>query len=239
MLYLLHGKLVSPICQLEQFAREFGVLGGISMAKSFSKGGGISRLRFVLVEAESGDGDLGQLTQTIANALRGPIGAQVKRIAPPVQPTNGHSDSADADAVDNEVDEIADAAEVSEVVRQRVERKPAATPEVLAIDFNSFDPSLDAFAAEHRAESHQQRYLLAAAWFHEHGGVTKVTPAHIYTAYRWLKWPLTLKDFAQPLRDLKREKLFGSTERGTYTINHIGLQRVADMKSRATGNGTP
>jgi hypothetical protein len=60
--------------------------------------------------------------------------------------------------------------------------------------------------------------------------ITKVTPAHIYTAFKWLKWPLTVKDFSQPLRQLKSDQLFGSSEKGTYTVNHVGLQRVAELK---------
>ena len=196
----------------------------------------MSHIRVVLFDAEVAEGEIGQITQAIQNVMRGPVPTAVKRIAAPVPPLNGHTDEAAIDVIDDEVEDVTDAADTSlQTVRQRAERKPAPTPEVLPIDFNSFEPTLGAFAAEHKVESHQQRYLMAAAWFHEHGGVTKATPAHIYTAYRWLKWPLTVKDFAQPLRDLKREKLFGSTERGTYTINHIGLQRVTDMKSGANG----
>lgn len=206
------------------------------MAKAPGKSGGPSRIRFVMVEAELGDGDIGQITQAISNALRGPTPTTIKRIAAPAQSINGYADQPSPEVIDDEIDESAGGADASpQVVRQRVERKPAPTPEVLPIDFNNVEPTLNAFAAEHKAESHQQRYLLAAAWFHEHGSVAKVTPAHIYTAYRWLKWPLTIKDFAQPLRDLKREKLFGSTERGTYMINHIGLQRVAEMRSGPGG----
>jgi hypothetical protein len=116
--------------------------------------------------------------------------------------------------------------------RQRVNtpRKPAPTPEVLELDLTS-DVSLASFAAQYRFETHLQRYLIAAAWYHEHRSITKVTPAHIYTAYRFLKLPLTVKDFAQPLRGLKAGKLFSSSEKGTYTINHLGLQRVAEMKT--------
>ena len=65
--------------------------------------------------------------------------------------------------------------------------------------------------------------------------MTKVTPAHIYTAYRWLKWPLTLKDFGQPLRDMKSQRLFTSSEKGTYTLHHLGIQRVAELKTGSTG----
>jgi len=39
-----------------------------------------------------------------------------------------------------------------------------------------------------------------------------------------------VKDFSQPLRQLKSDQLFGSSEKGTYTVNHVGLQRVAELK---------
>lgn len=202
------------------------------MAKITGKAGGSSRIRFVMVEADLHDGDIGQITQVISNALRGAGSTTtIKRITAPAQPLNAHSDREEAEIVEDEIDDLAETEAASQPMRPRAERKAPATPEVLPIDFNAFEPALGAFVSEHKVDSHRQRYLLAAAWFNEHGGVTKVTPAHIYTAYRWLKWPLTIEDFAQPLRDLKKEKLFGSTERGTYTINHIGLQRVADMKS--------
>jgi uncharacterized protein YjhX (UPF0386 family) len=205
------------------------------MAKQAPKSG-TSRIRFVMFDAEVPEGEIGQLTQAMQKALLGTT-TVVQRITPPaaLRPPaemNGGSDHETDESVDDgQVDDVEEAVQAP---RPKVERKQAATPEVLPIDFNAFTPSLNAFVAEHREpDSHQQRYLMAAAWYHEHGGVTKVTPAHIYTAYRWLKWPLTLKDFAQTLRDLKSDKLFGSTERGTYTINHLGLQRVADMKNAA------
>ncbi len=61
-------------------------------------------------------------------------------------------------------------------------------------------------------------------------------PAARKTAYRWLKWPLNIDDFAQPLRSLKAKQLFGSTEKGTYTINHLGLQRVAEITQRSVND---
>jgi len=145
---------------------------------------------------------------------------------------NGHAESEETDEpglFDNIEEE--DAVEVApKKPRSNGPRKAAPTPEVLPIDFNGYEVPLATFAAEYKTESHQARYLVAAAWFHEHGGVTKVTPAHVYSAYRWLKWPLTVKDFGQPLRDLKSDQLFTSTEKGSYTLHHVGLQRVAELK---------
>ena len=42
------------------------------MAKQSAGTKNPSRIRFVMVEAELGDGDIGQITQAITNALRGP-----------------------------------------------------------------------------------------------------------------------------------------------------------------------
>jgi hypothetical protein len=105
------------------------------------------------------------------------------------------------------------------------------TPELMDIDFNNYEVPLATFAAGYKTDVQTARYLVACAWFHEHGGVTKVTPSHVYSAFKWLKWTSSAKDFGQPMRQLKSDELLGSTEKGTYTINHVGLKRVAELKN--------
>jgi hypothetical protein len=203
------------------------------MAKNSGKPGGTSRIKFIMFDAEIADDQIQSVTQAITNALRGPAVSPPAKKVIALPANNGaepHEIEAEAEEVEEE--ELAEMAPLRP--RSSAPRKPAPTPEVLNLDFTS-EPSLASFAAQHKAqESHQQRYLLAAAWFNDHRDITKVTPAHIYTAYRHMKWPLNLKDFSQPLRDLKFQKVMGSTEKGTYTINHLGLQRVAETKT-ATG----
>ena len=206
------------------------------MAKSV-KSGGTSRIKFIMFDAEIADDQIPMVTQAITNALRGSTPPPATRRLPPAQPQlNGGGDS-DQEEMDFEGAGEDDEIEVITPKKPRASgpRKAAPTPEVLSIDFNAYDVPLATFVADYKTESHQSRYLVAAAWFHEHGGVTKVTPAHIYSAYRWLKWPLTVKDFAQPLRDLKAQQLFTSPEKGSYTLHHVGLQRVAELK---TGKST-
>jgi hypothetical protein len=201
------------------------------MAKSAGKASGTSRIKFVMFDAEIADDQIQSVTQAITNALRGVNGAPaVKRIA--AVPANS---GAEPQEIEGEVEEILDE-EVAEATPVRTRnigaRKPAPTPEVLDLDLTS-EVSIASFAAQHKFDSHLQRYLIATAWYAEHRSIAKVTPAHIYTVYRFLKWPLTVKDFAQPLRDLKAQKLLVSTEKGAYTINHVGLQRVAEMRTGA------
>lgn len=202
------------------------------MAKNSTGTKNPSRIRFIMVEAELGDGDVASVTQAITNALRG-AQAPVKRIASPApqqQHLNGNGEQHDEEELLDENTEV-EALDVTPAPKNKGPRKPAPTPEILELDFTSQAVPLATFVDQYKFDSHQQRYLVASAWFNDHGGVKAVTPAHIYTVYRYLKWPLTLKDFSQTLRDLKKDQLYGSSEKGTYTINHVGLQRVAEMKS--------
>jgi hypothetical protein len=192
-----------------------------------TKFGGTSRVRFVMMEAEIADGgDLAQFTQAMQNALAGPRTVVQRLTVSPklaAQDANGHEEP----EVLDDVDHLVEGAE-PEVPRHRGPRKPAPTPDILEVDLTS-EVSLADFAAKHKPDSHRQRYLVAAAWFKLHRKTDTVTASHIYTAYRHMKWPINIPDFAQPLRDLKFNKLVGQPEKGVYEINHIGLQEVANL----------
>ncbi len=198
------------------------------MAKTANKAGGTS-LRFVMVDAEIAEGDIGPITQAIQNALRAP--APVQRLAAPpaskpvVVDANGeHIPESDPD-VEEDV-EVVDAA--PETPRQRAPRKPAPTPNIIEIEMNN-GVSLAAFVQGKDSKSHHKRFLIAAAWLKEHRNTDVVSDDHIYTCYRSLGWPTNIPDFAQPLRDLKAKKFFNLPERARYAINHIGLAYVQKL----------
>lgn len=195
------------------------------------KSGGTSRIKFIMFDAEIADDQIQSVTQAITNALRGPAPAP-RRLPPATPHLNGGNGAVEEPEEPTFFDALEEdePVEVSPAPAKKGPRKPIPAPEVLPIDFNAFDVPLGTFAAEYKTESHQSRYLVAAAWFAEHGGVNKVTPAHIYSAYRWLKWPLTVRDYGQPLRDLKAQQLFTLPEKGMYTLHPVGLQRVAELK---------
>jgi hypothetical protein len=147
------------------------------MAKP-TKPTGTSRIKFIMFDAEIADDQIPMVTQAITNAMRGSNPAPVPKRLPAVQ-LNGHTEETD----EPDLFDQAEDAEVVEVApkksRSNGPRKAAPTPEILPIDFNAYDVPLAAFVAEYKLESHQARYLVASAWFHEHGGVQKVTPSHI------------------------------------------------------------
>jgi hypothetical protein len=206
------------------------------MAKSSTvKSGGSARIRFVIIDAEIPDGDIGSVTQVIQNALRSPA-TIVQRVAGP----NGTKTIAHnpVPAYENEAEEeIDDAEEIDSApqpARQRTTRKAPTSPDIVDIEMNA-DMSFAAFAQDKDAKSQHKKYLIAAAWLKEHRNIDAVTDGHIYTCFRSIGWSTNIADFAQPLRELKSKKYFTTPERGHYAINHIGLDYV---KKLGGGNGT-
>ncbi len=201
------------------------------MAKgTTSKSTGTSKIRFIMVEAEIADGDIGQITQAIQNALR--------TSSPATTPQRLAMPGLKAVARENETDdeEEFDEAEVVEVdvipkpPRQRTTRTAKPAPEVLELDMTS-GTSLAAFVEGTNPKSHAKRFLMIAAWFKEHRETPTITAAHVYTGYRTLKWPVGIPDFSQPLRDLKGDQYMTTPEKGNYAINHLGIAEVDKLRN--------
>lgn len=205
------------------------------MAKAQAgKTGGVSRVRFIMVEAELADGDVGQMMTTLQNALQSKPQVVVQRIASPAKPAmNGHA--AEVDEIDDT--EVEDAVEVETAAPQRssAPAKPRTfkAPDVVPLELDA-PVSLVEFAADKNADSNHKKFLLCAVYLKEHRGIDAVDMNHIYTCFRKLGWSTGIADFSQPLRELKTRKFFTSPERGKYVVNHIGVDTV---KKLANGTG--
>ena len=202
------------------------------MAKQPSPKAGISRIRFIMLDAEIPEGDLSQITSAIQNALK-PSTTIIQQRLPPSAPAGlAHSPQDDSE-MEGEAVEVEPAleAESPRAPREAKPRKPISM-KVLEIDLTS-EPSLSGFATAHSAKNDTERYLVVLAWFKEHRPSEVVTADHIYTCYRWLKWPTAINDFGAILRNLKQQQLVKSLGRGEYEINHLGLARVESMVSGA------
>jgi hypothetical protein len=177
-----------------------------------------------MVEAELGDGDIGQITQAIQNALRPSVNSSPRVSNPGPQNRLASLDVPEVEIeqdYDQDVEEEASPPEP----RPRVNRKPPPTPSILEIDLKS-DVSLADYTQGKTPTSDRKKFLLIAAWFKNHRQLDVVTVDHIYTAYRWLKWSVGIADFGQPLRKLKHEQYMTSPEKGQFAINHLGLDLV-------------
>ena len=152
------------------------------MAKNFSVPKNPSRIRFVMVEAELGDGDISQLTQAITNTLRAPTNAGVKRISATAPVVNG-TDPVEPELVEEGGDEIEVVDVTPAAPKAPRQRKSPKAPDIVPIDMN-MDLSLAAFAAGKDAGSQHKKYLISAAWLKEHRSIDAVGAGHIYTCFR-------------------------------------------------------
>lgn len=196
------------------------------MAKKPPKGNGTSKVRFIMLEAEMPEGDLAQITTAIQNALR-PAQVNGQRFTKNSTQAIGQSEMDDEDIIeaadydDEAIDESAAAPNTPSRPRKPTKRK------VVQIDLDS-DVSLAKYAEKYPPKNEQDRFLMTVAYLcEERPDVDGVTADHVYTCFRKLSWSTGSKDFAQPLRNLKANQLLdqGPT-RGTYAVNHIGLDRV-------------
>lgn len=194
------------------------------MAKQAARSGGTSRIRFVMFDAEVPEGEIGQLTQAMQKALLGTTPITVQRVVAPAAlkapETNGNGSEPEVEAEADFEEPSMEAAPA----RAKTPRKPAPKPNVIDIDVTS-EPALSTLVDP---KSNHKRYLMIAAWLHDHRNTPAVTADHIWTCFRHLKWPTDILDFAQPLRELKHKQYFTTPERGKYAINQLGLAKAAE-----------
>ena len=201
------------------------------MVKTFTKkggsGGGSSKIRFVMLDAELKDGDITEITQAISKALR-QVQPGHRQIAAPVVPAEPEAGGNGAGAVE-EVEQEPEAQEVDESPRATKPRKPTI-PKVLDVDLKSGGVSFEDFATKKAPTSDLSRHLVVAYWFKKYRDAGSVTADHAFTCYKKAGWPTNIVDFAQPFRDLGRARK-GDMKAKSFTINQIGEDAVEKMGS--------
>jgi hypothetical protein len=196
------------------------------LAKGTTTKSGNSRIRFIMLEADLSDGDLSQVTMAIQNALR-PVQASTKIVQIPVgKVADDSSDPPQEEQFDGEI-ELAPAitAEPKRVRSGSTQRRSFPTPKVVPVDWN-VTPSIEGFMKEHPPKTTSDKYLAVLGWFKEAADKEAITVDEVYTVFRKLSWPTNIKDFSQPLRDLKGQQVLTGGSKAGFTINHIGLDRV-------------
>ena len=202
-----------------------------SVAKQTPSKTGTSRIRFIMLDAEIPDGELGEITAAIQNALKPTTTIVQQRLsgvgqAPTLIEIGRDTQPSDDVLLEGEEADAAPAL-ATKPARSSKPRKPT-TPDVLELDLTS-GVSLESFADEHPAKSELDRNLIIAAWLKEHRELPAITAAHVYTGYRALGWSVGFEDFSWPLRTLKKDKFMSSPARGEYAINHLGIARVLKL----------
>lgn len=194
------------------------------MAKSLPKNG-TSKVRLIVFEAEVSDGDLSQFTHAIQNALRPAqsLAPRVVQIAPPSPAEANLAINGEEDGLD--VDLEAEEQLTRRASSQRSRKATFRTPQVVEVDLKS-EPSLESFMRERPPKNTNSKYLAVLAWFKEARNIDSVDVDQVYTCFKQLGWSTAIKDFSQPLRDLKGQQLIGGNAKDGFVINHLGLDKV-------------
>lgn len=195
-------------------------------------GNGVSRIRFVMLDAELPDGDISQITEAIQNALR-PKQADVRLIQ--------LSGSQDIDCALEDVlgtsEESVDEPEptrLRDTKRTVNSKRSIKSLNVVDVD-TATSPSLESYMASKSPANIKMKHLCVLAWFKEARNIEPVTVEQVYTCFKKLQWSTAAKDFSQPLRDLKADDLVGGNSKDGFTINHIGLDRVEKLSGTKNG----
>lgn len=91
-------------------------------------------------------------------------------------------------------------------------------------------PTIEEFIAEHPPKSTTDRFLVALTWLKVAAQKQSGTVNEVYTIFRKVKWPTAIKDFSQPMRDLKGQQLVSGGAKDGFSVNHLGEARVEEMK---------
>jgi hypothetical protein len=209
--------------------------------KQHAEQGERSRVRILFVEGDFAPGDMEGLTaavtsaikpaQVIVRALPGRVGAPAPKDA-----ANGNG-AGEANAADLEPVGEDQGGEDGERVPATVDKGPARPrnyrkPRPVEMDMNAGGKVWKDFAAEKGPISHRAKYLVAAAWLHDYAKIQTITADHVFTCYKAAGWNFDIGDPTVTFRQFKKEGL-GAIKRGSFSINHLGLAEVVDMKPAA------
>jgi hypothetical protein len=112
-------------------------------------------------------------------------------------------------------------------------RKAPKTPNIINdIGFGDAEVTFTDYVKQKDASNDFKRYLVIAAWLRKYKNVEAIGPAHIYTAFQFMKWPAP-DDMGQPFRDMKRKhSYFENGGRNLWKITIIGLNEVDRMEAK-------
>jgi hypothetical protein len=173
---------------------------------------------------------------TRSNAL--PARPATKRIAAPSG--NGAADL--AEDVDLELVEDAEIAEedgteeVATAPKTPRRQRTYPTPATVEMDMEAGGKSFNEFAQEKGPKSHVNRYLVAAAWCNEYAKLETITAGHVRTCYIAADWTYNVQDPLDPFREI-RGKGLGALNEANFTIGHLGLGKVKNMKDGKVSKG--
>jgi hypothetical protein len=155
-------------------------------------------------------------------ALRGSGAGPVLPAAPAVTEVAEEPENFEQPVVGTEAEAVE-----SSPAKPRGPRK-LPVPDVIAIDLTSGDMPFEKYCQGKKLDTDWNKCLACAMWLKEYRALPTITDDHIYTIFKFMKWPVP-GDVSGPLRGMKKQGWFTTPERGKYAINHLGENEVNRM----------
>lgn len=203
---------------------------------------GNTKIRFVMLEVDSTDGNLSEIAQAITNAVRPSLAVPKMvaltsgaRVAPP-------RDDAELGGKDDLVAQDESVEDTPEYERDgesapgksstgRASRKYPMPAYLHDLDLNKGEVAFTAFAQQKAPKPNSKKYLVVAAWFKEHGGKQAITIDDVYTCYKTVGWSTNIADWDVPFRQLVKRDWMRRVQPGQYAITPIGETKVNKIAS--------
>lgn len=199
-----------------------------------------TKIRFVMLEVDSTDGNLSEIAQAITNAVR-PSLAVPRMVA---LPSSGGASAARDDARPAEQVGVAEEQIVEEGPAPNdsdAEGNSGRAPSVRAprkypmptylhdLDLDGGAVTFKAFAQQKAPKKNSKKYLVVAAWFREYGGKQAVTIDHVYTCYKTAGWSTNIADWDLSFRQLVKHDWMRRVQQGEYAITPLGEDEVKNI----------
>jgi hypothetical protein len=190
-----------------------------------------SKIRFIMLDADLGEGELDQVTPAIANALRPstPVVQRLVTAGPSTSPSLRAAEIEEAEVIEDGEEKMAGEPVVRSKAPARDRKHPS--PHVVPVDLES-PVSFPDFAASKRPKSQPDRFTVVAAWIKLQRNQDAITTHDAYTCFIHprVKWSVSTKDFDQPLRELKKRNQMGQGGEGP-------VRHQPDRHGRGGGDG--
>jgi hypothetical protein len=198
------------------------------------------KMTVIQFETESENATLQENVRAITNTLIRALAPQPRGIQAPPPLPNGSGNNAtnngkhpeqgslfddtdNADAIDGELTPAASKPKAKSHSRQ------LPVPQPLELDLTSGDMPLKVFLEQKKPVGDNKRYLVIAYWLKKNLNINQIDMNHAYTCYRFIGWNVPA-DASSPLRVMKKQGwMTKGSNKGAYSINHIGENVVIEM----------
>lgn len=198
------------------------------------------KVRFILLDAEINEGNITDITQAIAGALRpATIIQQVITplpVTPAIEGTNGNVPNAILAGVSlPEVEDVAEAqaapAAPNKQPRDRNDRKPFQGKVLSDLNWDNGDvPFVKFVEAKNNPKTNIGRYLTVATWLKRYHNLDVIGANHVYNGYLKAGWKLMVDMGATFRKGAENDKrYFESKGNGNYAVTPFGSDEADKM----------